>query len=321
MHTVLEALGNIGILPVITIHDPAKALPLAQALIAGGIPCVEVTFRTDQAPEAIRRIRAEVPGIVVGAGTVLKVEQVDAAIDAGAQFIVSPGFNPLVVSHCIERNIPITPGCVTPSDLERALEYGLEAVKFFPAEQSGGLDYIKAVAAPFPQLKFIPTGGIHGGNLAGYLAYEKILACGGSWMATADLINRGDFAAITARCKEAVQNVLGFAVVHWGINTKNGTEAVQGAKRFSTLFGFAYQEGANSIFAGEALELMKFPGFGAHGHIAIGTHSLPRAIRYLEQQGIRFNQESIKRDPQGAITLIYLQEELSGFAVHLVQKK
>ncbi|MDR1302970.1 MAG: bifunctional 4-hydroxy-2-oxoglutarate aldolase/2-dehydro-3-deoxy-phosphogluconate aldolase [Treponema sp.] len=321
MHAILEELGNIGIVPVIKIDDDAQAVPLAQALMSGGIPCAEVTFRTTQAEAAIRRIRAEVPGVLVGAGTVLSIAQVDQAINGGAQFIVSPGFNPKVVSHCIERGIPLIPGCTTPSDIERALEWGFEVVKFFPAEQSGGLDYIKAIAAPFPTLKFMPTGGIHGGNIARYLAYEKILACGGSWMASADSIKRGDFLAIMTLCKEAVQNALGFSVVHWGINTENAEEAAQAAQRFCTLFGFSYKEGTGSIFAGEALELMKFLGLGKHGHIAIGTYSLPRAIHYLERQGIRFNQDSIKRDPQGTMTLIYLKEEIAGFAVHLVQKQ
>ncbi|MDR1030415.1 MAG: bifunctional 4-hydroxy-2-oxoglutarate aldolase/2-dehydro-3-deoxy-phosphogluconate aldolase [Treponema sp.] len=321
MHDILEALGNIGIVPVIKIDDEEKAVPLAQALMSGGIPCAEITFRTTQAEAAIRRIRAEVPGVLVGAGTVLSIAQVDQAIHAGAQFIVSPGFNPKVVSHCIERGILLIPGCTTPSDMERALEWGFEVVKFFPAEQSGGLDYIKAIAAPFPTLKFMPTGGIHEGNIARYLAYEKVLACGGSWMAGADSIKRGDFPVIMTLCKEAVQNALGFSVVHWGINTENAEEAVQAAQLFCTLFGFSYKEGPGSIFAGDALELMKFLGFGKHGHIAIGTYSLPRAIHYLERQGIRFNQDSIKRDPQGAMTLIYLKEEIAGFAVHLVQKK
>ncbi|MDR0723549.1 MAG: bifunctional 4-hydroxy-2-oxoglutarate aldolase/2-dehydro-3-deoxy-phosphogluconate aldolase [Treponema sp.] len=321
MHTVLEALGKIGIVPVIKIDNEAQAVPLAKALMAGGIPCAEITFRTTQAEEAIRRIRAAVPDILVGAGTVLNVTQVDKAIDAGAQFIVSPGFNPQVVSHCIERGIPITPGCTTPSDMERAVEAGLEVVKFFPAEPAGGLDYIKAIAAPFPMLTFMPTGGINGGNIARYLAYDKILACGGSWMAPADLINKGDFSAITALCRDAVQHALGFSVVHWGINTENAEDAAQAADRFSTLFGFSAQAGTNSIFAGAALEVMKAQGPGTHGHIAIGTSSVPRAISYLERQGVRFNQDSIRRDPKGKVTFIYLQDEIAGFALHVVQKK
>ena len=198
MHTVLEELGKTGIVPVIAISDVEKAVPLAKALAAGGIPCAEVTFRTAQGEESIRRIAKEAPDVLVGAGTVLTCDQVDRAIGAGAKFIVSPGFNPKVVAYCIEKKIPITPGCSNPSDIEAALEFGLEVVKFFPAEQAGGLDYIKAISAPYPSLKFMPTGGINAGNIAKYIAYEKIIACGGSWMVSADLINSGDFGKITA---------------------------------------------------------------------------------------------------------------------------
>ena len=180
MHAVLEELGKIGIIPVIKIDDAARAVPLAKALIAGGIPCAEVTFRTAEGEEAIRRINREVPEILLGAGTVLTTEQVDKAVSAGAKFIVSPGFNPKVVSYCIKKGIPITPGCSGPTDIEQALEMGLEAVKFFPAEQAGGLDYIKAVSAPYPSMYFIPTGGINAQNIVKYLGFEKILACGGS---------------------------------------------------------------------------------------------------------------------------------------------
>ena len=204
MHAVLEELKKIGIIPVIKIDDAAKAVPLAKALIAGNIPCAEVTFRTVQGEEAMRRINKEVPGILLGAGTVLTTEQVDKAVAAGAKFIVSPGYNPRVVSYCADKGIPITPGCVTPSDIERALEMGLEAVKFFPAEQAGGLEYIKAVAAPYSSMYFIPTGGINAQNIAKYSAFKKVLACGGSWMVNAELINAGEFEKITALCKEAV---------------------------------------------------------------------------------------------------------------------
>jgi len=187
MHAILEQLGKIGIVPVIKIDDAAKAVPLAKALIAGGIPCAEVTFRTSEGEEAIRRINKEVPDILLGAGTVLTIDQVDRAIAAGAKFIVSPGLNPKVLNYCIGKGIPHTPGCSNPSDIEIALEAGLDVIKFFPAEQSGGLAYIKAVAAPYPNLKFMPTGGINADNIATYLAYEKINACGGSWMVKDEL--------------------------------------------------------------------------------------------------------------------------------------
>ena len=204
MHTVLEDLKKTGIIPVIKIDDAANAVPLAKALAAGGIPCAEITFRTAQAEESIRRISKEAPEILLGAGTVLSVEQADKAIAAGAKFIVSPGFNPNVVTHCIKKGIPITPGCITPTEVDHALETGLDVVKFFPAEQCGGLDYIKALAAPFPSMYFIPTGGINANNIAKYLSFEKILACGGSWMVNAELINSGEFERISALCREAV---------------------------------------------------------------------------------------------------------------------
>jgi 2-dehydro-3-deoxyphosphogluconate aldolase/(4S)-4-hydroxy-2-oxoglutarate aldolase len=236
MHKVLEEIEKIGIVPVIKIDNADRAVPLAKALIAGGIPCAEITFRTALGEEAIRRISGEVPDILVGAGTVLTTDQVDRAVKAGAKFIVSPGLNPRVVSYCIDQGIPVTPGCANPSDIEKALEFGLEAVKFFPAEQSGGLDYIKAIAAPYTSLKFMPTGGINQGNIAKYIAFDKILACGGSWMVNADLINAGDFDKITALCRDAVLNMLGFSVVHLGINTENEEQALIADKTFVLLF-------------------------------------------------------------------------------------
>ena len=213
MIPLLEKLEKIGIVPVVKIDDVEKAVPLAKALVAGGIPCVEITFRTAQAEESIRRIAAEVPETLVGAGTVLTTEQADRATAAGAQFVVSPGFNPTVVAHCIQKGIPIVPGCANPSDIEQALAFGLEVVKFFPAEQAGGLAYIKAIAAPYPNLKFMPTGGINADNIAAYIAFDKVLACGGSWMVGADLINTGNFAKITALSQEAVLQMLGLRVI------------------------------------------------------------------------------------------------------------
>lgn len=204
MKDILEQLAEIKIVPVIAISDVEKAVPLARALVEGGIPCAEVTFRTAEGEETMRRISKEVPEILLGAGTVLRTEQVDRAIDAGAKFIVSPGFNPKVVDYCIEKNITITPGCSTPSDMEQAIERGLKVVKFFPAEQSGGLAFLKAVAAPYTMLNFMPTGGIGPKNLREYLDFNRIVACGGSWMVRKDLIDDGNFDEIVKLCKEAV---------------------------------------------------------------------------------------------------------------------
>jgi len=318
MNGILEQIGKVGIVPVIKIDDVEKAVPLAKALIAGGIPCAEITFRTAQGEESIRRITAAGLDILVGAGTVLTTEQVDRAVDAGAKFIVSPGFNPKVVAYCVEKGIPITPGCSGPSDIERALEFGLEAVKFFPAEQSGGLDYIKAVAAPYTTMRFMPTGGINAANITKYLAFDKILACGGSWMVSADLIGAGKFDEITRLSKEAVQNMLQFHLAHIGINCENEAESLKAAKKFEALFGFAAKPREFSVFAGAYMEMMNGEGRGKHGHIAIGTASVVRASAFLERQGFQFIEESAKYK-NNELMALYMKDEIAGFAVHLLK--
>ena len=321
MNQVLGELQKIGIIPVIKIDDAEKAVPLAKALIAGGIPCAEITFRTVQGEEAIRRIRDNVPEILLGAGTVLSPEQVDKAVDAGASFVVSPGFNPKVVARCAEKGIPVTPGCSCPTDVEQALSFNLEAVKIFPAEQIGGLEFIKAIAAPYTSMMFIPTGGINAGNIARYTAYDRIIACGGSWMVNADLINAGDFGRITALCREAVLSMLDISVVHIGINAGAEENALNGARQFEKLFGFAVKPGNSSIFSADGIEIMKTDGPGKNGHIAIGTTNVLKAAAMLVRQGTGLNRDTIKTDSRGNWTVVYLRDEILGFAVHLVQKK
>ena len=203
MNETLKKIGETGIIPVVVLNRVADAEPLAESLIKGGLPCAEVTFRTDAAEDSIRAIAKKFPDMFVGAGTVLTTEQADRAVDAGAKFIVSPGLNPKVVEHCLKKNYSITPGIMTPSELEIALGFGLDVVKFFPAENAGGLKMIKAISAPYTMMKFMPTGGINTTNVRDYLACDKILACGGSWMVKGDLINAGDFAKIQELTKEA----------------------------------------------------------------------------------------------------------------------
>ena len=203
MNDTLKQIGATGIVPVVVLNKVADAEPLAEALIKGGLPCAEVTFRTDAAEESIRAISKKFPDMFVGACTVLTTEQVDRAIGAGAKFIVSPGLNPKVVEYCIKKGYPITPGIMTPTELEVALGFGLDVVKFFPAENAGGLKMIKAMSAPYTMMKFMPTGGINATNVRDYLACDKILACGGSWMVKGDLINAGNFAEIEKLTREA----------------------------------------------------------------------------------------------------------------------
>lgn len=203
MNEVLEQFGKIGIIPVVVLEDAKDAEPLGKALMEGGLPCAEVTFRTEAAEECIRIMSEKFPDMLVGAGTVLTTEQVDRAVSAGAKFIVSPGINPKVVEYCVQKNIPITPGTCNPSNVETALEFGLDVVKFFPAEPAGGFKYIKAIAAPYVGMKFMPTGGISADNVREYLRYNRILACGGSWMVKGDLIKAGNFEKIKELTAEA----------------------------------------------------------------------------------------------------------------------
>lgn len=207
MNRVLDKIQEFGIVPVVVLEDAKDAKPLAKALCDGGLPCAEVTFRTKAAQECIQIMTKEYPDMLIGAGTVLNTEQVDRAVAAGAKFIVSPGLNPKVVKYCVEKGIPITPGCVTPTEIEQALEFGLDVVKFFPAEPSGGLNMIKALAAPYVDLKFMPTGGISASNVRDYLSFDKIIACGGSWMVKGELVKNGEFDKITELTKEAVEIV------------------------------------------------------------------------------------------------------------------
>jgi 2-dehydro-3-deoxyphosphogluconate aldolase/(4S)-4-hydroxy-2-oxoglutarate aldolase len=205
----LERLRAVRIVPVITIDDPDDAVPLARALIAGGLACAEITFRTPRAAEALRRITAEVPELFAGAGTVLTPEQAKAARDAGAQFIVAPGFGPRTVDYCLGKGIPVYPGVATPTEIEAALEKGLTTLKFFPAEPMGGLAYLKAVAAPYVDVNFIPTGGVNTANVASYLAFKRVVACGGSWMAPNEWIAAKQFDRIRDESRRAVSAARG----------------------------------------------------------------------------------------------------------------
>lgn len=320
MNDILKQIEKLGIVPVVVLNSADEAEPVAKALIDGGLPVAEVTFRTDAAEESIRIMSEKFPNMLVGAGTVLTTEQVDRAVNAGAKFIVSPGFNPNVVKYCIDKNIPVCPGCNNPSVMEAAMEMGLDVVKFFPAEQSGGIKAIKAMAAPYVNLKFMPTGGINAGNINDYLSFNKIIACGGSWMVSGDLVKNKEFDKIRELTREAVMTVHGFELKHVGINCENEAEADATATAFDKLFGFTKKVGGSSIFAGTFIEAMKTPYLGSKGHIAIGCNNIERAVAYLEAIGTKVDFETAKYDDKKKLKAVYLPGELSGFAVHLVQK-
>ncbi|HZK62405.1 MAG TPA: bifunctional 4-hydroxy-2-oxoglutarate aldolase/2-dehydro-3-deoxy-phosphogluconate aldolase, partial [Anaerovoracaceae bacterium] len=258
--------------------------------------------------------------MLVGAGTVLNVNQAKSAIAAGAKFMVSPGFNPAVVEFCIKEGMPITPGCSNPTDIEMALGFELEVVKFFPAEAFGGLNTLKAMSAPYSMIKFIPTGGIDSKNIVDYLNFNKVLACGGSWMVKDELIKKGDYVEITRLTREAINLVMGFDLAHIGINMPDADSALSVTKKFSQLFNFTLKEGNSSNFAGSGIEVNKSIGLGANGHIAIKTNSIPRAIAYLERNGFRVDMTTAKGPAGRPIIAVYMKEEIGGFAVHLLQK-
>ena len=317
MNETLAKLGKIGLIPVIKLDSPAEALPLGKALVAGGLPVAEVTFRTEAAEESIRILANELPELVLGAGTVLTTTQADAAAAAGARYVVTPGFNPRVVAHCLEMGLPVTPGVNSASQIEEAIEMGLDVAKFFPAGPSGGTEMLKAFAGPYgDKISFIPTGGIGPKNLADYLSCSNVFAVGGSWMVPSDAVKTGDFARIEKLCREARMLSLGFSLLHIGVNPEAGCDSAAEAKMLSAMLGMQLKEGANSDFVGNSFEFMKSAGRGAKGHIAIETLSVERALEWFAGFGVKPAAETIKTKGNH-ISVAYLDKEICGFAVHL----
>lgn len=320
MDEILKKIGELGLVPVVKIEKAEHALPLGKALLEANLPIAEITFRTNAAEEAITILNRELPELLVGAGTVLTVDQVKKSTGAGAAFIVSPGFNPAVVDYCVEKSIPVTPGINNPTQIEMALARNLEVVKFFPAEPSGGLSMLKAMAAPYGGIKFIPTGGINSGNLNSYLSFNRILACGGSWMVKPALISAGSFAEITRLTREALSLMHGFELAHLGFNENNRNQARESGELLERLFNFPLIEKDDRISAGESFEITGSPSLGERGHIAIAVNDINRAVAFLQRTGVAVQQDTaVKRD--GVLKEIYIKPQVSGFALHLIEKE
>ena len=315
---LMKKIQLLGLVPVVKIDDAAKAVPLAKAMISGGLPVAEVTFRTAAAEEAISNIAKAVPEMLLGAGTVTSVEFAKKAVKAGAKFIVSPGFNPEVVDWALANNIPIVPGVCTPSDIEAGLSRGLSVLKFFPAEASGGVDMLKNFAGPFPNVMFMPTGGINAKNLGSYAALSNVLAVGGSWMVKSDLIENEQWDEITALCAEAVLALQGLRFAHLGIN-ETSKENAQTVAAALELLGMTRKVGNSSTFLDAAIEVTHTPFYGKHGHLGFACYSVDRTAYYLQMKGFTLNEESVKRDQSGAMKSCYFNEEIAGFAFHLVK--
>lgn len=316
---VLTRLALAAIVPVVVLEDAKDALPTAKAMVSGGIDVMEITFRTAAAADSIRAVSEGCPEMLVGAGTVVTLEQCKKAVECGARFIVSPGFDENVVSWCVENQVPVVPGCVTPTEIMAAMKLGLRVVKFFPAGVYGGLSAMKALSAPFSGVKFIPTGGVNPQNLAEFMAAPFIHAVGGSWVCPKADIASGNFEKITALCREARRIALGFEVAHVGINCPDGDASAALCGALQDAFGFETKAGNSSNFASSAIEVMKSRYLGENGHIAIRTNRMDVAVAELEKSGYVVDPETAKYKG-GPMTAVYLKQEFGGFAVHLLQK-
>ena len=316
---ILQRLSNAAIIPVAVIDDAKDAVSTARALLAGGIDVMEITFRTAAAPYAIKAVADNCPDMLVGAGTVITLEQCQKAVEMGAKFIVAPGFDAKVVKWCIDSGVTITPGCVTSSEFMAAMKMGLNVVKFFPANVYGGLSAMKALSGPFGGIKFIPTGGVNAQNVGEYISAPFIHAVGGSWVCPKTDIAAGNFEKITALCAESRQNLLGYEVAHVGINTENNDMAQEVANAFGAAFNFAAKDGNSSVFASTGIEVMKSQYLGKQGHLAVRANQIDIAVADLKKKGFQVDMETAKYKGDRMIA-VYLKNEIGGFAIHLLQK-
>lgn len=320
MNDVLKTLSQIGIVPVVALDNVEDAVPLARALCAGGIPTAEVTFRTEAAAGSIAAIKKEVPELLVGAGTVLTVANAEAAVAAGAAYIVTPGISEPVVRWCLEHQVPVLPGVSTASEVQKMLDMGIDVMKFFPAAAAGGIAMLKGLYGPYGKVRFVPTGGVNASNLNDFLSLPNVIACGGTWMLPKEAIKNKDFATITALCAEAVRVMHGFTLLHVGINSADEAEARQTTEGFAGMFGLPVRDLPIAFFAGSMVEVVKKPFLGKNGHIAVAVNDVERAVAYFERRGYKFREEGLSRDDKG-IVAIYFEQELGGFAVHLRRKE
>lgn len=316
---IQKIMAESGIVPVVVLEDAKDAVPTAKALLAGGIRVMEITFRTAAAEASIKAVAEGCPDIVVGAGTIVTLEQCKTAIAAGAKFIVAPGFDGEVVDYCIENNVPITPGCVTPTEIMMALKKGLHLLKYFPANVYGGLKGLKSLSAPFGSVKFIPTGGVNNDNVSEFAAAPFVQAVGGSWICPKADISAGNFEKITKLCREARKALLGYELAHVGVNCEDAQASMEVCEALNSAFGFEIKSGNSSNFAGACVEVMKSQYLGCHGHIAVRTSSIPCALADLAGRGFEADMSTAKYKGE-RMTAVYLKNEIGGFAIHLLQK-
>ena len=317
--TISEKIGLMGLVPVVVFDRLEDALPTAKAMIDGGLPLMEITLRTEQGLPAIKAIKEVYPEILLGAGTVLSLDQAKRAVDAGASFIVSPGFNDSIANWCLDNDILITPGCVTPTEIDHALAFGINILKFFPASVYGGINGCAALYGPYRMVKFVPTGGIGLNNLSDYVDKPYIHAIGGGWLCpTKDILNKR-YDQIAQTVKASIDKLLGLELAHIGINTDGEKKAEAIAGELGSIFGFDVKLGSSSNFVGSSFEIVKGAGIGQYGHIAVRTNNIDRAEYYLKQRGYEVDDTTVK-EKDGKRIAVYLKNEIGGFGVHLLQK-
>ncbi|MEE8808358.1 MAG: bifunctional 4-hydroxy-2-oxoglutarate aldolase/2-dehydro-3-deoxy-phosphogluconate aldolase [Lactimicrobium sp.] len=317
---IMQSIHEIGLLPAVVLEEEKHAAPLAKALCSGSLPLAEVMLRTPAALDCLKAMHQACPDMLLGAGTVLSKEQVLAARDAGASFIVTPGLNPEIVTFCQKENLPVIPGISSASELDQARRLGLKVVKFFPAEPLGGLRTIHSLAAVWQDMYFLPSGGIDGNNMMSYLQDERIFAVGGTWMVKKDLIAKGQFDEIASMAHDAILKMLQIHIAHIGINS-DSAHGKQIASQFASLLDGNVRDAKISYFGSELVEVMITPNArGTYGHIAIGVTSVPRAVAFFKRKGYDFDESSVVKDEKGRIKLIYFKDSIAGFAIHLVQE-
>lgn len=317
-----KMLQEIGIVPVVKLDDKEQALPLGDALCAGGLPCAEITFRTAAAADGIRLLRQNRPDMIVGAGTILTLEQLDEAIEAGAQFLVSPGLNPSIVQAAQAKHIPIYPGCATPTEVETAMALGLTTVKFFPAEAAGGTAMLSSMGAPYQKMRFMPTGGIDKSNLTKYLSLPNVIACGGSFMVKSDWLRSGNWDAVRAETAAAVQTMLGLEMGHFAIMAKNREDLTNSAGALGEMLCLptAINPDGRGAMVGGAFEVLNSQEEGLYPHAALLTNDPARAKAWFERRGYHFLEETCQYDEKGNLKVVYFAGEWCGIRLHLLKK-
>lgn len=319
MNEILTKLGEYGLVPVVNLRGREAANSFAAALLKAKLPVAEITLRNPSALDSIAAVSSN-PEILTGAGTVLNAAQAESAVKAGAKFIVTPGFFSGVVDWCASNGVTCIPGCSNATDLTAAVESGLEAVKFFPAEASGGLDAINALSAPFPGVRFLPTGGINAENLVPYIKNDRVLCVGGSFMVDSAALESNDTAALDAALRSAIMAMFGFRLAHIGINLPDSASALSAAAQMNDMFGFSPTDGKLGVMCDGQFEFMKGPYFGNYGHIAVYTNTIERAMAYFKRLGYAFEENGILYNAEGRINAAYFKNDFSGCAIHLLRR-